>query len=163
MFQLLCILVVPGISHSDLYQSSIDEIWCTAICKFWSHDNIFSHINSSRRTLFQVLKPNRILDLMTFNNFFFLSWQPVSSKTLALLSHLSLLVMKKQRHCWEWNSQLCNPRCNTLPLCHGLFLVACTRLYKPLCPSVGRSVHQLVGRCSQSTQLIVIGLVIFLL
>ena len=97
MFQLLGILVASGFSHSDLYQSSIDKIWCTAICKFWSHGNIFSHINSSWGTLCQVLKPNLILDLMAFINFFLLSWQPVSSKTLALLSHLSLLVMKKTK------------------------------------------------------------------
>ena len=100
-FQLLGILVVSGFWHLDLYQSSIDKIWCTAICKFWSHDNIFSHTDLSWRTLFQVLKPNLILDLMTFINFFLLSWQPVSGTTLALLSHLSLLVMKKQKHCWE--------------------------------------------------------------
>ena len=127
-FQLLGILVVSGFWHLDLYQSSIDKIWCTAICKFWSHDNIFSHINSSWRTLFQVLKPNLILDLMTFINFFLLSWQPVSTKTLALLSHPSLLVMKKQRHCWEWNSLPCNLWCNTLQVCHGLFLFFCCKI-----------------------------------
>jgi len=39
------------------------------------------------------------------------------------------------------------------------FLVACTRLYKPLCRSVGRSVGRSVRRCSRSTRLMAIGLV----
>ena len=40
-----------------------------------------------------------------------------------------------------------------------LFLVACTRLYKPLCRTVGRSVGPSVRRCSRSTRLMAIGLV----
>ena len=42
-----------------------------------------------------------------------------------------------------------------------VLLVACTRLYKPLCRSVRRSVGRSVGRCSQSTRLMAIGLVFF--
>ena len=39
------------------------------------------------------------------------------------------------------------------------FLVTCMRLYKPLCWSVGWSVGPSVGRCSQCTRLMAIGLV----
>ena len=39
------------------------------------------------------------------------------------------------------------------------FSVACTRLYKPLCQLVRRSVGPSVGRCSRSARLMAIGLV----
>jgi len=48
-----------------------------------------------------------------------------------------------------------------LPFFFQCFLVACTQLYKPLCWSVGLLVGPSVGRCSQSTVLMAIGLVSF--
>ena len=60
-------------------------------------------------------------------------------------------------HRWEQTDKLTVDERNCSP-----FLGACTRLYKPICrpvgPSVRRSVGPSVGRCSQSTRLIVIGL-----
>ena len=49
-----------------------------------------------------------------------LNWQPDSSQTLTLLSHLATWVMKKQSHCQVMNSGPYHLRCNALPLSHKL-------------------------------------------
>ena len=79
-------------------------------------------------------------------------------------SNTSFLMMKTQKP-WRWNwlewwtmkKKLISFSFHLDSPPPDLFLVACTRLYKPLCPSVGRSLC--LSLKARSTRLMAIGLI----